>query len=80
MDPFSPKFYSLIHNTINLNIGNGLNFGTCEQTFKLLQQIQHSHFHFHFLVSFDVNTSEVLCQYTHKYDQTATLTEHCNIT
>ena len=79
-DLFSSKFYPLIQNTINLNIGEGLNFGTCEQTFKLLHHTQHSHIRFHFLASFDVNTPEVLRQYRNKYDQTATLTAHCNIT
>ena len=33
IDPFAPKFYSL--NNIGLNIGDGLNYVACEQTFTL---------------------------------------------
>ena len=35
MDPFAPKFYSSMQNNIGTNTCDGLNFVTCEQTFKL---------------------------------------------
>ena len=34
MDPFTPKFYSLVQNNIGSNFDDGLNFVTCEHSFS----------------------------------------------
>ena len=41
-DPFAPKFFSLVQNNISHNIGDGLNFVTCEQTFKMIANDHHN--------------------------------------
>ena len=33
-DPFALKFYSLVKNNIGPNIGNGLNFVTCDRSVR----------------------------------------------